>query len=138
MGIEKIEKKKKSSSKHSETPMQKKKRSKSERAGILFPVSKIGRSLKKDGRVKRVGAASSVCLATVLEYVTAELLDLATRKCKKGGRKRVAPQDIVSAIRSDPELHRLLSGHVLAAGETVKKVASQLALTTSAAPVEVE
>eukprot|EP00392_Amoebophrya_sp_AT5.2_P018541 g19100.t1 len=45
----------------------------SKRAGLMFPVGMIDRKLKEMGVAKRVGAGSSVFLAAVLEYLTAEI-----------------------------------------------------------------
>ena len=42
------------------------------KAGLQFPVSRIGRYLKKGKYATRVGQGASVYLAAVLEYLTAE------------------------------------------------------------------
>ena len=51
--------------------------SRSAKAGLQFPVSRIGRYLKKGRYAKRVGGGAPVYLASVLEYLTAEILELA-------------------------------------------------------------
>tara|TARA_X000001036_G_scaffold33877_3_gene27676 strand:+ start:15417 stop:15839 length:423 start_codon:yes stop_codon:yes gene_type:complete len=110
-----------------EGAQKKKSVSRAQKAGIVFPCARIGKSLKKDGRSKRVATTSSICIAVALEYTCAEILELAVEKCKKDNRKRVSPQDIVRAVRADPELHRLTSGMVLSAGETMRKISKQVA-----------
>ncbi|GAA5887008.1 hypothetical protein JCM5296_005222 [Sporobolomyces johnsonii] len=51
--------------------------SRSNRAGLQFPVGRIHRFLKKGNYAKRIGAGAPVYLAAVLEYLTAEILELA-------------------------------------------------------------
>ena len=43
------------------------------RAGLQFPVSRIGRFLKKGRYAQRVGTGAPVYLAAVLEYLAAEV-----------------------------------------------------------------
>jgi histone H2A len=44
------------------------------RAGLQFPVGRIGRYLKKGRYSQRVGTGAPVYLAAVLEYLAAEVL----------------------------------------------------------------
>ena len=48
--------------------------SRSAKAGLQFPVGRIGRFLKKGKYATRVGAGAPVYLAAILEYLTAEIL----------------------------------------------------------------
>ena len=57
------------------------------RAGLTFPVGRIGRYLRR-GK-DRVGAGAPVFCAAVLEYLTAELLELAGNICAEKGRKQI-------------------------------------------------
>ena len=54
-----------------------KSKSRSSRAGLQFPVSRIHRLLRKGNYSERVGAGAPVYLAAVLEYLSAEVLELA-------------------------------------------------------------
>lgn len=56
---------------------QREKSSRSKRAGITFPVGRVQRFLKKGQYSERVGAGAAVYLSSVLEYLTAEILELA-------------------------------------------------------------
>ena len=51
--------------------------SKSSKAGLQFPVGRIARYLKKGRYAERIGAGAPVYLAAVLEYLAAEVLELA-------------------------------------------------------------
>jgi hypothetical protein len=52
-------------------------KSKSSRAGLQFPVGRIHRLLRKGNYAERVGGGAPVYLAAVLEYLAAEVLELA-------------------------------------------------------------
>jgi histone H2A len=51
--------------------------SRSAKAGLQFPVGRIARYLKAGKYATRVGAGAPVYLAAVLEYLAAEVLELA-------------------------------------------------------------
>ena len=51
--------------------------SRSAKAGLQFPVGRIASHLKKGRYAKRVGGGAPVYLAAVLEYLAAEILELA-------------------------------------------------------------
>lgn len=105
-----------------------------QKAGIVFPASRIRKTLKKDGRTKRVSATSSVCVATALEYLCAEIVELAAQRCQREKRKRITPNDIVITLRADPELHQMTEGLALSAGETLKQLSKHMGLSKSTAP----
>lgn len=95
-------------------------KSRSEKAGLTMPVSKLNRHLRESGRSKRVGAGAPVYLAAVLEYAAAEMLELAGAEL--GKRKRITPADLMKAIRNDEELNRLLGGCAVFTSDRVKNV----------------
>ena len=53
--------------------------SRSVKAGLQFPVGRIGRYLKKGRYAQRVGTGAPVYLAAVLEYLAAEVNGIPTR-----------------------------------------------------------
>jgi histone H2A len=83
-------------------------RSRSMRAGLVFPVGRISRFMRQGRYATRIGTGSAIYLTAVLEYVTAEVLELAGNFTRDSGRIRISPRDIMLAIRNDVELERLL------------------------------
>ncbi|BGO99538.1 histone H2A [Rhodotorula toruloides] len=82
--------------------------SRSSKAGLQFPVGRTERIFRKGNYSKRLGAGAPVFLAAVLEYLTAEILELAGNAAKDNKKKRIIPRHLVLAIRNDDELDKLL------------------------------
>jgi len=62
--------------------------SRSAKAGLQFPVGRIARYLKQGKYASRVGAGAPVYLAAVLEYLTAEVLELAGNASRDNKKTR--------------------------------------------------
>ena len=71
--------------------------SRSVKAGLQFPVGRIGRYLKKGRYAQRVGTGAPVYLAAVLEYLAAEVLELAGNAARDNKKTPPAAIDSVSA-----------------------------------------
>eukprot|EP01034_Spumella_vulgaris_P008151 gene8150-10369_t len=76
----------------------KKSQTKSSKAGLQFPVGRIGRFLKKGKYATRVGAGAPVYLAAILEYLTAEVLELAGNAARDNKKTRIIPRHIQLAV----------------------------------------
>ncbi|KAF7318970.1 Histone H2A [Mycena chlorophos] len=81
-----------------------KSQSRSSKAGLQFPVGRIHRLLKKGNYAQRVGAGAPVYLAAVLEYLAAEILELAGNAARDNKKHRIVPRHLQLAIRNDEEL----------------------------------
>ena len=104
----------------------KKSQSKSARAGLTFPVARIGRHLRNLRLAKRYGAGGPVYLTAVLEYMAAEVLELAGNACRDNKKKRVTPRHLVLAIRNDEELNKLMLNTTIASGGVLPNIHSVL------------
>ncbi|XP_008580162.1 PREDICTED: histone H2A-beta, sperm-like [Galeopterus variegatus] len=83
-------------------------KTRSSRAGLQFPVGRVHRLLRKGNYSERVGAGAPVYLAAVLEYLTAEILELAGNAARDNKKTRIIPRHLQLAIRNDEELNKLL------------------------------
>ena len=82
--------------------------SKSMRAGLQFPVGRVGRIMRNAHYADRIGAGAPVYTAAVLEYLCAEVLELAGNAAKDNKKSRIVPRHILLAIRNDEELNKLM------------------------------
>ncbi|KAI0501998.1 histone H2A-like [Dendrobium catenatum] len=100
----------------------KKKVLRSVKAGLQFPVGRIARFLKNGRYSKRVGTGAAVYLAAVLEYLAAEVLELAGNAARDNKKSRIIPRHLLLAVRNDEELGKLLSGVTIAHGGVLPNI----------------
>ena len=101
-------------------------KTRSSRAGLQFPVGRMHRLLRKGNYATRVGAGAPVYLAAVLEYLSAEILELAGNAARDNKKTRIIPRHLQLAIRNDEELNKLLSGVTIAQGGVLPNIQSIL------------
>jgi histone H2A len=100
--------------------------SRSFKAGLQFPVGRIHRQLKEGRYASRVGAGAPVYLAAVLEYLVAEILELAGNASRDNKRVRIVPRHIQLAVRNDEELNKLLQDVTISSGGVIPNIHSVL------------
>jgi histone H2A len=82
--------------------------SRQNKAGIIFPPSLVEKFLRDFGSSNiMIGSLSPVFLASVLEYICFEILDLSVNYCKENKHIRITIRDLELSVRNDVELNNL-------------------------------
>ncbi|XP_059676897.1 core histone macro-H2A.2 isoform X2 [Gavia stellata] len=100
--------------------------SRSSRAGVIFPVGRMMRYLKKGTYKYRIGVGAPVYMAAVIEYLAAEILELAGNAARDNKKGRIAPRHILLAVANDEELNQLLKGVTIASGGVLPRIQPEL------------
>ena len=87
----------------------------SSKAGLLFPVGRMNRYLKKGLFARRVGSSAGVYIAAILQYVMEDILECAAgeldkrNQSLKNGKQQLSPRHLQLGIRNDAELSQLFA-----------------------------
>lgn len=110
-------------------------RSRSAKAGLQFPVGRISKYLKRGRYARRIGAGAPVYLAAVMEYLCAEILELAGNAARDHKKTRIVPRHLLLAMRNDEELNKLMSSVTIASGGVMPNLHAVL-LPKSSKPIK--
>ena len=82
--------------------------SRQNKAGIIFPPSLVEKFLREFGSSNiLISNLSPIFLASVLEYICFEILDLSVDYCKENKHNRITIRDLELSVRNDIELNDL-------------------------------
>ena len=101
---------------------EKKSTSSSAKAGLQFPVGRVARYMRQGRVAKRIGGGAPVYMAAVLEYLCAEILELAGNAARDNKKSRIVPRHIQLAVRNDEELNKLMGGVTIASGGVLPNI----------------
>ncbi|KAG9290164.1 hypothetical protein G9A89_010470 [Geosiphon pyriformis] len=77
------------------------------KAGPIFPVGRIRRRLRKGRYADQISDCASIYMAAILEYLAAEILELASNTARDNKKARIRPGHLKLAIHKDEELNQL-------------------------------
>ena len=82
--------------------------SRQQKASIIFPPSVVEKFLRNFGSSKiMVNSLAPVFLASVIEFISYEILELSVNFCKENKHNRITIRDLELSVRSDSELNLL-------------------------------
>ena len=96
------------------------------RAGTIFPVGRIRRYLKGCTHHQRIAVGAPIYQAAVMEYLSAEILELAGNAARDNKRSRITPRHILLAVANDEELNKLLKNVTIPAGGVMPHILPEL------------
>ncbi|XP_061545912.1 core histone macro-H2A.2 isoform X1 [Phyllopteryx taeniolatus] len=100
--------------------------SRSTRAGVIFPVGRMMRYLRTGTHKYRIGMGAPVYMAAVIEYLAAEILELAGNAARDNKKGRITPRHIKLAVANDEELNQLLRGVTISNGGVLPRIHPEL------------
>jgi len=98
-----------------------KKMSNSRRAGLVFPVGRIRTEIKRKLKL-RIGRTTPVYVAATLEYLTAEVCEIAGNASKDLRVNRITPRHLLLAIHGDEELEILSNDACIPGGGVIPHI----------------
>ena len=94
----------------------------SSRAGLIFPVARIGRYLKQGNYSRIISSVAPVYLAAVLEFLCVEVMEIAAHAAKDNVKSRITPRHIQLAVRDDEQLNQLFGNVTIPAGGAIPNI----------------
>ncbi|PVU93580.1 hypothetical protein BB561_003155 [Smittium simulii] len=101
-------------------------KSKSFRAGVIFPVARFKRYLKQSQPAFRISDSSAIYMSSVIEYLVAEIIELSGNAAKDNKKVRIIPRHIQLAVKHDHELGKLFENVTIAQGGVLPSIHSAL------------
>lgn len=79
----------------------------STRASLIFPVGRMATFFRKGHYSPRLSKQSAIAMASVLEFLVYEILDLSAEVVKQKKKQRIFPVHIIEACKLDPEIKEM-------------------------------
>jgi histone H2A len=92
------------------------------KAGLILPVGRIRRYIKNARWSEYLSKTTPVYMTAVIEYLLAEVLQLAGNAAIGNKKQKITPRHINLAIRNDDELSKLLGGVTISSGGILPNV----------------
>lgn len=96
--------------------------SKTEKSGLGFPVARIKSMLRVHNYGRRISDTGAVFMAAILEYITAEILELSLNAARSNGSSRINPKQVNLVLKTDEDLSRnFMSSTIPRAGHVTRE-----------------
>jgi len=77
-------------------------------SGLIFPTKRVHKMMRRMCKGYKIHLQPAIYTAAIMEYMAAEVLELAGNYSKAQDRKRIQPRHIMLAIRQDEEISKLI------------------------------
>lgn len=101
-------------------------KSRSLRAGLQFPVGRVHPHLHRGRCTEHMGTDAPIYMAAVLEYLNAEMLELAGNTARDKKKTRINPRHLQLDIHGDEELSKLLGDVAIPQGGVLPNIQPEL------------
>jgi len=112
----------------------KKAKSTAAKAGLLISTMRIEQRLRAKNRGRRVGKATSVFFAGVVQKILEDVDGLAVAEARARNQKRVTPVDVQRVVRADPDLNHTFAGFAFGGQAQPMPKAAKFVTVTKPAP----
>ena len=97
-----------------------------EKAGLIMPVSRFMRMLKRDRLASRFGKGAAVAIASAIEYMASEIAETAGNNAEQEKKKRIGNRHLSLGIQSDVELAKVFQNFTVREGGKLAHIESKL------------
>ncbi|XP_032282380.1 histone H2A-Bbd type 1-like [Phoca vitulina] len=89
------------------------------RAELQLPVSRVDRLLREGRYAQRLSSSTLIFLTGILEYLTANILELAGQEARNNHKMRITPEHVQRALGNNQHLSRLFENNTYSQVEAV-------------------
>ena len=94
--------------------------------GLIFPVGRCNSYIRKGRYALRSSPSAGIFMASVLEYLACEILELAGNAASEAKKKTIAPRHLQLALGNDDELNKLICSTTISQGGVLPNVQAAL------------